>query len=112
MVNRTFHGQGVTPGTVRGILFAAHNIDDIARCPLGGILLLRFATPDIILAFGRAAAIVTEVGGITSHAAILARENGTPCIVAVDGLFDEDLSGKQGTLFAEDGILEVESEHT
>ena len=38
-------------------------------------------SPDYVPAMQRAAAIVTDEGGITSHAAIVARELGLPCIV-------------------------------
>ena len=38
-------------------------------------------TPDFVPAMGKAAAIVTDEGGITCHAAIISRELGIPCIV-------------------------------
>lgn len=38
-------------------------------------------TPDFVVAMEKAAAIVTDEGGITCHAAIVSREMGTPCIV-------------------------------
>lgn len=60
------------------ILFA-HN--DIAKVEKGDILVAPVTTPDYILAMEKAAAFVTDEGGITSHAAIVAREFGVPCVV-------------------------------
>lgn len=37
--------------------------------------------PDVVPAMKMAAAIVTEQGGITSHAAIVSRELGVPCVI-------------------------------
>ena len=47
----------------------------------GEILVTRMTSPDWVPIMRRAAAIVTDAGGMTSHAAIVARELGLPCIV-------------------------------
>ena len=47
----------------------------------GEILVTRMTSPDWVPIMRRAAAIVTDSGGMTSHAAIVARELGLPCIV-------------------------------
>lgn len=47
----------------------------------GDILVSVATDPDIVPAMKKAAAIVTEQGGITSHAAIVSRELGIPCII-------------------------------
>lgn len=49
----------------------------------GDILIAFETTPDYVPLMKRAGAIVTEHGGITSHAAIVARELGKPCIIGV-----------------------------
>lgn len=100
----------MTPGTVTAKIFVARTAIDFASCPSGAILLIRWATPNVVMAFGKAAAIVSEVGGVTCHAAILAREYGIPCAVGVSGVFDEDLNELEGVLYASDGILEVTSD--
>jgi pyruvate,water dikinase len=48
---------------------------------MGEILVTRMTSPDWVPIMRRAAAIVTDAGGMTSHAAIVARELGLPCIV-------------------------------
>lgn len=47
----------------------------------GMILVAHETTPDVIFAMQKSAAIVTDFGGLTSHAAIIARELKKPCIV-------------------------------
>lgn len=52
----------------------------------GDILVTEITTPDFVPAMKRAAAIVTDRGGRTCHAAIVSREMGLPCIVdTIDG---------------------------
>ncbi len=48
---------------------------------IGDILLSQATSPDLLPAMKKAAAIVTEQGGITSHAAIVSRELGIPCVI-------------------------------
>ena len=47
----------------------------------GDIMVTVMTSPDMVPAMTRAAAIVTDEGGMTCHAAIVARELGIPCIV-------------------------------
>jgi len=47
----------------------------------GDILVAPMTSPDFIVAMRKASAIITDEGGMTSHAAIVSRELGIPCIV-------------------------------
>jgi phosphohistidine swiveling domain-containing protein len=105
--NTLFKGLGVTPGIVNSKIYIAESTDDLLSCPKGCIMLIHSATPDIILAFENAAAIVTEYGGLTSHAAILAREFGKPCVVSAKGIFDFNLNGYDATLDGQKGLLQI-----
>jgi len=68
---------GISSGPVK-ILRSAQEIDKIIA---GDILVAEMTTPDFVPAMKRAAAIVTDYGGRTSHAAIVSRELGIPCVV-------------------------------
>jgi len=68
---------GLATGTVR-IILDPTNIDQVKD---GDILVAEMTTPDFVPAMKRAVAIVTDRGGRTSHAAIVSRELGTPCVV-------------------------------
>lgn len=54
---------------------------DIHKLNKGEILVAPMTSPDYIFAMRKAAAIITDEGGLTSHAAIVSRELGIPCIV-------------------------------
>lgn len=54
---------------------------DAEKVKEGDILIANETTPDFVSAMGKAAAFVTDIGGITSHAAIISREMEKPCII-------------------------------
>lgn len=68
---------GKTKGVVK-ILFSPKGINKMNK---GDILVAPMTSPDYILALRKAAAVVTDEGGMTSHAAIVSRELNIPCIV-------------------------------
>ena len=75
------HGDAASPGLASGpakILLDPSQIDLVVD---GDVLVAEMTTPDFVPAMKRAAAIVTDRGGRTSHAAIVSRELGVPCVV-------------------------------
>jgi phosphohistidine swiveling domain-containing protein len=78
------HGIGVSGGRACGLvrIVAAETIDDLQP---GEILVAKVTDVGYTPAFAYAAAVVTELGGPTSHAAIVAREFGVPCVVNARG---------------------------
>lgn len=70
-----------SPGFARGKVQMIRNLDDVKRFRQGNILVAVTTNPNHVPAMHKAAAIVTDEGGITSHAAIVAREMKKPCIV-------------------------------
>jgi pyruvate,water dikinase len=75
------HGLGASPGRATGTVRVLNSPRDEATMKAGEILVTRMTSPDWVPIMRRAAAIVTDAGGMTSHAAIVARELGLPCIV-------------------------------
>lgn len=57
---------------------------EIAKMNKGDILIAETTAPELVLACQKASAIVTDVGGMLSHAAIVSREFGIPCIVGTE----------------------------
>ncbi|MDD4875910.1 MAG: phosphoenolpyruvate synthase [Dehalococcoidales bacterium] len=68
---------GMASGKVR-IITDTNQIDEVMD---GDILVAEMTTPDFVPAMKRAAAIITDRGGRTAHAAIVSRELGIPCVV-------------------------------
>lgn len=74
-------GQGASPGIATGPVKIIQSPKNIGKVKKGDILVAKMTSPDYVPAMKRAAAIVTDEGGITSHAAIVSRELGIPCVV-------------------------------
>jgi pyruvate,water dikinase len=68
---------GIGAGPVR-IILSANELDHVRP---GDVMVTEMTTPDFVPAMRRAAAIVTDRGGRTCHAAIVSRELGVPCVV-------------------------------
>lgn len=75
--------KGITacPGRAQGRVRVVITPAAIRQVKLGEILVTNNTTPDFVPAMRKAAAIVTEQGGITSHAALVSRELKVPCVI-------------------------------
>ena len=76
-----FSGQTGCVGKAKGIVKIIIRTSDMEKMKKGDILVSIATDPDIVSAMKRAAAIVTEQGGVTSHAAIVSREFNIPCVI-------------------------------
>jgi phosphoenolpyruvate synthase/pyruvate phosphate dikinase len=74
-------GNCACPGSARGIVKLVDSTEDMAKMREGDILVSHATNPDLVPAMKKAAAIVTDLGGITCHAAIVSRELKIPCVV-------------------------------
>lgn len=74
-------GSGSSPGIVTGHVRILQSSSQIGQLISGEILVAEQTNPDFVPAMKKAAAIVTDLGGRTSHAAIVSREIGIPAIV-------------------------------
>jgi phosphohistidine swiveling domain-containing protein len=75
-------GQTASPGKVQGRVRILLKVDQLGDFQPGEILLASMTDPRYLPAMKKAAAIVTNEGGITCHAAIVARELRIPCVIA------------------------------
>jgi len=74
-------GQVAYPGKAKGIVKIINAISDLTKFNEGNILVSYSTNPSLVPAMNKAAAIVTNTGGITCHAAIVSRELKIPCII-------------------------------
>lgn len=74
-------GEVGCPGFARGVVRVIIRAQDMSKMNQGDILVSIATDPDIVPAMKKAGAIVTEQGGVTSHAAIVSRELGIPCVI-------------------------------
>lgn len=88
-------GLGASPGVASGRVTLYEEGMSLDIVKEGDVLVTSMTMPDMVPAMSRAAAIVTDEGGMTCHAAIISRELGTPCIVGTGnatGLLSEGMT--------------------
>lgn len=96
-------GAVASPGVGTGPVAVIHGVDELDLVKPGDVLVSPMTTPDFLPAMKRAAAIVTEKGGRTCHAAIVSRELGIPCIVGAPRATTLLLNGQTVTVDAFSG---------
>ena len=97
-----FNGQPASRGKTRGKVKIAMLPKDSYSLEEEEVLVCSMTGPDYVPAMKRACAVVTDEGGLLSHAAIMSREFGKPCIVGT----------KIATKVLKDGdIVEVDAEN-
>ncbi len=110
-------GLGASPGIVAGPVRIVRKLDQLDKVGEGDIIVTEMTTPDMVPAMKRASGIVTDEGGMTSHAAIVSRELGVPAVVgagnATETLSDDQpvtMDGDKGTVTAGKAEPEEETE--
>ncbi|WP_100405092.1 pyruvate kinase [Bacillus solitudinis] len=94
-------GQGIGRRSASGKVVTARNADEANEKVQEGSILVTYSTDkDMIPAFERAGAVITEEGGLTSHAAVVGISLGKPVIVGVEGAL---------TLFTDEDEITVDS---
>ncbi|MBU0707528.1 hypothetical protein KKG41_04115 [Patescibacteria group bacterium] len=74
-------GACACKGKARGSVKIINVLADMRKMDYGDILVSTATTPSIVPAMKKAAAIVTDEGGLSCHAAIVSRELKTPCVI-------------------------------
>ncbi len=101
-------GQTAYPGLVTGTARIVNAPADMGKLRDGEILISRSTNPSLVPAMRRAAAFVTDLGGLTCHAAIVAREMKKPCIVGTKSATQQLKDGDQVTVDANKGAVLIQ----
>ncbi len=101
------YGIGSYPGEITGIARVINVPEDMKKINNGEILISHSTSPDIVPAMEKAAGFVTDVGGLTCHASIVAREMKKPCIVGTKYATEIIKDGMFVKLDAHNGIVSI-----
>ncbi|QHS17105.1 phosphoenolpyruvate synthase [haloarchaeon 3A1-DGR] len=98
-------GLGSSPGVVSGTVRIVTKLDHLDQVQEGDILVTEMTMPDMVPAMKRAAGIVTDEGGMTSHAAIISRELGVPAVVGTRTGTKQLENGQRVTIDGDKGTI-------
>ena len=114
LLEPVLRGLGAAPGTAAGRVRVLQSARDGADLEDGEVLVAAMTAPDWVPVIRRAAALVTDGGGMTCHAAIVSRELGVPCVVgtrhATHALVDGALvtvAGSRGAVYEGDVVAHL-----
>ncbi len=98
-------GKGVSSGKVTGTAKVVLSPNQLSKIKKGDIIVTELTTPDYLHALSKVSAIVTNIGGFTSHSAIVAREFGIPCVVGTNNATNVFKDGDKLEVDATKGIV-------
>lgn len=98
-------GLGAAPGVASGRVRRVATLADAGDLGPGDVLVTHMTAPDWVPLMRRAAAIVTDSGGMTCHAAIVSRELGIPCVVGTGTATTTLRDGELVTVDATHGVV-------
>lgn len=102
-------GIGASPGIISGTAYVALSVEQAAEMQTGQILVCPFTDPGWTPVLDRAAGVVTETGGLLSHAAIICREYGIPAVLGVSGATQRLSSGRTIEVDGNRGFVNLET---
>jgi pyruvate,water dikinase len=102
------HGVAGSPGLVTGVARVIRGPEEFSRLQKNDILVAPLTNPAWTPLFAVAGAVITEVGGILSHGAIVAREYGIPAVLSVAGVTSQVSDGQTITVDGNRGIVGLE----
>lgn len=98
-------GIGAGTGTITGRIRVLNSPDQLDQLKDGEVLVVQHSHPAWTVGMHRAGAVICEQGGIISHAALVARELGVPCVVAVPNATSLFITGMLVCVDGEKGTI-------
>ncbi|MBU1103729.1 MAG: phosphoenolpyruvate synthase [Nanoarchaeota archaeon] len=101
--NVLLSGLGASPGIASGVVKVVHELSELEKIEKGDVLVTKMTNPDMVVTMEKSAAIITDEGGITSHAAIISREMGIPAVVGTEDATEKLKDGDEVTVDGNSG---------
>lgn len=108
-VSETVQGFAACKGRCTGMVRVITDARNIGEMKQGEILVAHMTSPDFTLGIKKAAAIITDEGGMTCHAAIVSRELNIPCIIGTKNATKVLKTGDVVTVDAENGVVKKQN---
>jgi pyruvate,water dikinase len=100
-------GAAASPGTVEGIARVVITAEEITSVRAGDILVCPITSPAWAPIFSNVQAVVTDIGGVMSHAAIVCREYGLPAVVGTGRATAEIATGQKIRVDGSTGVVTI-----
>jgi pyruvate,water dikinase len=100
-------GFAGSPGVVEGVARVVMDVRDVSKLEEGEILVAPVTSPSWTPVFGKVAAAVSDIGGIMSHAAIVAREYGMPAVVGTGNATARIKTGDRVRVDGDTGVVTI-----
>ena len=100
-------GTGASAGIVRGAARVVHGAAEFGRIMAGDIIVCQASNPSWVPVFTIAGGLVTQRGGVLSHAAVVAREFGLPAVVGVPDAMNAIADGRQVEIDGTAGVVRL-----
>lgn len=101
-------GMIACPGKIKGEVVVINKKEEFSKMEEGKILVTNMTRPEFVPLMKKAIAIVTDEGGITSHAAVVSRELRVPCIIGTQVATKMLKDGDNVFVNADHGVVLVE----
>ncbi|ERG96577.1 phosphoenolpyruvate synthase [Haloquadratum walsbyi] len=98
-------GLGASPGVTGGEARVVTKLDHLDQVNDGDIIVTEMTMPDMVPAMKRASGIITDEGGMTSHASIVSRELGVPAVVGAGSATTKLDDGQPVTIDGDKGTV-------
>ena len=103
----SLNGFAGSPGVVEGVARVVMDVRDVGKLEEGEILVAPVTSPSWTPVFGKVAAAVSDIGGIMSHAAIVAREYGMPAVVGTGNATARISTGDRIRVDGDQGVVTI-----
>lgn len=104
---KEFKGRVASLGFAKGKAKVILGGNDFHKLKKGDILVVNNTSPDFVPIMRKAAAIVSEEGGLTAHVSVVSREFGIPCVVGIPNITEILDDGDVVEVDAERGVVTV-----
>jgi pyruvate,water dikinase len=101
------HGYAASPGVAEGIARVVRDVNEIDTIEQGEVLVCPVTAPSWAPVFPKISAAVSDIGGIMSHAAIVAREYGLPAVVGTGDATKQIKTGDRVRVDGDTGAVTI-----